>query len=135
MHIRHLIAAAGAALAFIATTPAQAAAPLADDTFVETVGDSVVRAEAAYAVGRFDEAYQYFYWAAIRDHAFAQEMVGMMLLLGRDTFGPGVAADREGAAFWLAQAASRGRATAAHLAAALERPVSAGVATTARTTN
>ena len=94
---------------------------LNDDTYVEIVEDSVAKAESAYAAGRFREAYQFFYWAAIRDHARAQEVVGVMLLLGSDIYGPQVSADRGEAVFWLQQAAARGRPTAAYLAAALDR--------------
>jgi len=96
-------------------------AQLHDDTYVETVQDSVAKAEEAYAAGRFGEAYQFFYWAAIRDHARAQETVGVMLLLGSDVYGPQVSADRGEAAFWLRQAAARGRPAAGYLAAALDR--------------
>lgn len=126
MNARQLLAIAATTTLMLAAAPGSAqAAPLNDDTYVETVEDSIAKAEAAYAAGRFGEAYQFFYWAAIRDHARAQEMVGVMLLLGRDTYGPQVNADRGEAAFWLQQAASRGRDTAAHLAAALGRAQSA----------
>lgn len=126
MNARQLLAIAATATLMLAAAPGGAlAAPLNDDTYVETVDDSIARAEGAYAAGQFGEAYQFFYWAAIRNHARAQEMVGVMLLLGSDTYGPQVAANRGEAAFWLQQAASRGRDTAAHLAAALGRAQSA----------
>ena len=127
MKLRQLLTIASTAtLVFLAPIHANAqTAALADDTFVETVGDSLLRAEAAYAAGQFRDAYGFYYWAAIRDDARAQEMVGLMLLPGTGLYGEAVAANREEALFWLRQAASRGRDTAARLAQALERPTAA----------
>ena len=110
-----IAAALGTGACFAPLAHAQAQA-IADDTFVETVGDSIARADAAYAQGKFAEAYQYYYWAAIRDHARAQEIVGLMRLYGPELFGPEIARDRVEAAFWLREAARRGREVAAFLA-------------------
>lgn len=96
--------------AFIATAPARA-----DDTFVATVEDAWEAAVTQYSQGRHAEAFANFFWAAIRDHAQAQEIVGMMYLLGPETYGPGVRRDVQEAAFWLAQAASRGREPARYV--------------------
>ncbi len=93
--------------------------PLNDDTYIETVEDCMAKAESAYAAGRFSEAYGFYYWAALRDHPLAQEMVGIMLLLGHETFGAQIAANRNEAAFWLKQAAANGRGTSRKLSAAL----------------
>lgn len=108
-----IAAALGAGVAPQAHAQAQ---PIADDTFVETVGDSIARADEAYAQGKFAEAYQYYYWAAIRDHARAQEIVGLMRLYGPELFGREITRDRVEAAFWLREAARRGREVAAFLA-------------------
>jgi hypothetical protein len=81
----------------------------ADDTYVAPVEDAFSAAQRQYGEGRFVEAFGNFYWAAIRDHGQAQEMVGLMQLLGPQVYGPGVRADREEARFWLAEAGKRGR--------------------------
>lgn len=131
MKLRQMLSIASTAtLVLLAPALASAqTAALADDTFVETVGDSLARAEEAYAAGRFSDAYGFYYWAAIRNDARAQEMVGLMLLPGTGLYGAAVAANRGDALFWLRQAASRGRDTAARLAQALERPATASAAT------
>jgi TPR repeat protein len=105
----------GAGATFAPPAHAQSTAAT-DDTFVETVRDSIARADAAYALGKFREAYEYYYWAAIRDHARAQEIIGLMRLYGPELFGAEVARDRVEAAFWLREAARRGREVAAFLA-------------------
>jgi TPR repeat protein len=137
MKLRQLLAVTSTAtLVFLA--PAQAgaqAAALADDTFIESVGDSLLRAEAAYAAGRFRDAYGFYYWAAIRDNARAQEMVGLMLLPGTGLYGEAVPANREEALFWLREAASRGRDAAAHLAQALARSTAAQLRNPTTTVN
>jgi TPR repeat protein len=131
-----LTIASTATLVFLAPAHAGAqTAALADDTFVETVSDSLLRAEAAYAAGRFGDAFGFYYWAAIRDNARAQEMVGLMLLPGTGLYGAAVTADRDDALFWLRQAASRGRDTAAHLAQALARQATASMTTRTATAN
>lgn len=128
-----LIIASTTTLVFLAPAHAGAqTATQADDTFIETVSDSFARAEEAYAAGRFREAYGFYFWAAIRDNARAQEMVGLMLLPGTGLYGDAAPADRDDALFWLRQAASRGRDTAARLAKALARPATANA--TSRTT-
>jgi TPR repeat protein len=131
MKLRQLLTIASTAtLVFLAPAHAGAqTAALADDTFVETVGDSLARAEEAYAAGRFRDAYDFYYWAAIRDNARAQEMVGLMLLPGTGLYSTAVTTNRDDALFWLRQAASRGRDTAAHLAQALAQPATASMTT------
>ena len=111
MNIRFLFALPLVAAAIVAspTAPAQT---LRDDTYVETVEDSIAKADAAFAQGRFGEAYGYYHWAAIRDDARSQEIAGLMLLMGESMFGKEVHQDREAAAFWLHEAGRRGRAVA-----------------------
>ena len=45
----------------------------ADDTHVASVEDAWSAALVQYADGRYTEAFGNFFWAAIRDHAQAQE--------------------------------------------------------------
>lgn len=87
----------------------------ADDTYIAPVDEAWRTAQAQYADGRFADAFGNFYWAAIRDHAQAQEIVGMMYLLGPETYGPAVRHDFAEAEFWLAEAARRGREVARHV--------------------
>ena len=127
MKLRQLLTVASTA-ALVSLAPHQAGAQtatLADDTHVETVGDSAARAAQLYANGQFREAFGHYYWAAIRDDARSQEMVGVMLLMGQGLYGGEVAGNRADALFWLREAASRGRDTAARLAQALARSTSA----------
>jgi TPR repeat protein len=58
-----------------------------------------------------------------------------MLLPGTGLYGAAVTADRDDALFWLRQAASRGRDTAAHLAQALARQATASMTTRTATAN
>lgn len=81
----------------------------ADDTYVAPVEDALELAQKQYAGGRYGEAFGNFFWAAIRDDARAQEIVGLMYLLGHKVYGQAVRADRAEAQFWLAEAARRGR--------------------------
>lgn len=94
----------------------------ADDTRVATVDEAMRLAHAQYDEGRYANAFGNFFWAAIRDHAQAQEIVGMMYLLGPDTYGPGVRRDPDEAAFWLAEAGQRGREVARYLDCMSRRP-------------
>jgi hypothetical protein len=87
----------------------------ADDTHVASVEDAWQMAQSQYAEGRFADAFGNFYWAAIRDHAQAQEIVGMMLLLGPATYGPEVRREPREAEFWLVEAGRRGREVARHV--------------------
>jgi TPR repeat protein len=93
----------------------------ADDTYIAPVEDAVTLAQRQYAEGRFGEAFGNFYWAAIRDHAQAQEIVGIMYLLGPAVFGPAVRADRDESRFWLSEAAKRGRDVARNSRCAVEQ--------------
>lgn len=96
------------------------AAPVrADDTYVAPVEEAWELAQAQYAQGRYAEAFGNFYWAAIRDHAQAQEIVGMTYLLGPRVYGPAIRADRAEAAFWLGEAGKRGREVGRHVQCAL----------------
>jgi hypothetical protein len=97
------------------------AAAQADDTYVAPVEDAFDVAMKQYGEGRFVDAFGNFYWAAIRDHAQAQEMVGLMQLLGPQVYGPGVRTDREEARFWLAEAGKRGRSVAHNKQCALDQ--------------
>ena len=92
-------------------------APLAraDDTYVAPVQEAWREALVQYSDGRHAEAFGNFFWAAIRDHAQAQEIVGMMYLLGPEVYGPGVRRDAREAAFWLSEAGGRGRETARYV--------------------
>jgi TPR repeat protein len=94
----------------VSVTPAHA-----DDTRIASVDEAWQVAQSQYADGRFADAFGNFYWAAIRDHAQAQEIVGMMLLLGPASYGPDVRRDPREAEFWLAEAGSRGREVARHV--------------------
>ena len=94
----------------------------ADDTRVATVEDAWDLAHSQYDQGRFAEAFGNFFWVAIRDHAQAQEIVGLMYLLGPATYGPGVRRDPQEAAFWLAEAGQRGREVARYLDCMSRRP-------------
>jgi hypothetical protein len=93
----------------------------ADDTYVAPVEDAFAAGQSQYGEGRFVEAFGNFYWAAIRDHGQAQEMVGLMQLLGPQVYGPGVRADRKEARFWLAEAGKRGRDVARDAQCALDQ--------------
>ena len=119
--------AATALGALMVGTPAYA-----DDTYVAPVEEAWVLAQEQYGQGRYGDAFGNFYWAAIRDHAQAQEIVGMMYLLGPAVYGPAIRADRAQAAFWLGEAGERGRDVGRHmhcvLADAEQRLLSAALA-------
>ena len=101
--------------------PAGAAEPVAawDDTSVGTVEEDWDAGQEAYRAGDFARAWPHLFAAAIRDHAQAQEMLGMMRLYGQDLYGSSVAADRDEAVFWLGEAARQGREPALHMHCAL----------------
>lgn len=103
------------------TLPANAAEPVAawDDTSVGTVEEDWDAGQEAYRAGDFARAWQHLFAAAIRDHAQAQEMLGMMRLYGPALYGPPIAADRDEAVFWLGEAARQGREPALHMHCAL----------------
>ncbi len=103
-------ASVGAVLAaFVCCIHSAHAGPLRDDTYVASVEEAWGNGQVHFAAGRFREAFNDYYWAAIRDHPEAQERVGIMYLLGSEMFGTAVARNRDEAAFWLKQAALRGR--------------------------
>lgn len=81
----------------------------ADDTYVAPVEDALELAQKQYAKGQFRDAFGNFYWAAIRDDARAQEIVGLMYMLGPKVYGPGMRGNRAEADFWLGEARKRGR--------------------------
>lgn len=93
----------------------------ADDTYVPPVEDAWRDAQVQYAQGRYREAFGNFYWAAIRDHAQAQEIVGMMYLLGPETYGPGIRRDPGEAEFWLKAAGHGGREVADYVLCTMGR--------------
>lgn len=97
---------------------------VADDTYVASVEESLANAQKHYARGNFRAAFNDFYWAAIRDHPQAQQMVGLMYLLGPEAFGIDVQRDRGEAAFWMNEAQSRGVDVNEHLRCAITRKVS-----------
>jgi TPR repeat protein len=101
--------------------PANEAAPvaMADDTYVGTVQEAWENGRIAYAEERYWEAYGYLFSAAMRDHAEAQEMVGMMKLHGQEMFGSQITRDRDEAIFWLSEAARRGRTASLRVVCAL----------------
>ena len=92
---------------------------LADDTYVAPVEDAFELGLSQYAAGRYGEAFGNLFWAAIRDHARAQEIVGLMYLLGPRVYGPSVRSDRTEAQFWLTEAGKRGRAATRSMECAL----------------
>jgi len=96
-------------LAALLAAYACAGAAQADDTYVAPVEDAVQLAQKQYASGRYGEAFGNFFWAAIREDARSQEIVGLMYLLGQKVYGPSVRADRAQAHIWLDEAAKGGR--------------------------
>jgi hypothetical protein len=98
--------------------------PVRDDTYVASVEEAWHNGQAHFAAGRFREAFDDYFWAAIRDHPEAQERVGIMYLLGQEMFGPAVRRDRDEAVFWLKQAAYRGRDVDRDLTCIITRRVS-----------
>ncbi len=84
----------------------------ADDTYVAPVEEALELAQKQYVKGRYGEAFGNFFWAAIREDARAEEIVGLMYLVGQKVYGPTVRADRVAAQFWLAEAARNGRQSA-----------------------
>jgi hypothetical protein len=97
---------------------------VADDTYVASVEESLANARKHYARGDFRAAFNNFYWAAIRDQPQAQQMVGLMYLLGPEAFGTNVKRDRDEAAFWMNQAQEHGIDVNEHLRCAITRKVS-----------
>jgi TPR repeat protein len=96
----------------------------ADDTYVASIEESWNNAQKHYAKGQFQSAFSDFYWAAIRDHPQAQQMVGLMYLLGPEAFGPGVKRDRVEADFWMHTAQIHGADVNEYLRCAITRKVS-----------
>ena len=74
-----------------------------------------------YALGKYREAYGNFFWAAIQNHAPAQELLGFMLLYGEDLYGPHVKRDVKEAGKWFKEAASQGLSVAAFMSDPSER--------------
>ena len=72
---------------------------MVDDTHVDTVEDAWSNAQAKFAAGKYRQAFTNYFWAAIRDHSQAQEMVGIMYSLGPKLFGTDVVRDRKEADF------------------------------------
>jgi TPR repeat protein len=105
-----------AAALLLQTGPARA-----DDTYVSSVEEAWANAVHDYARRDYRAAFGNFFWAAIRDHAQAQEMVGLMYLLGPQAFGTGVRMNRGEAAFWFDQARTHGSDVARHLHCVLAR--------------
>ncbi|MFN0160583.1 MAG: hypothetical protein ACKVQQ_05085 [Burkholderiales bacterium] len=102
----------------------------ADDTWLPPVSESVARADDLYGGGAYAQAYAEYFAAAIRGHARAQEVIGMMLLLGPEMYGPDIERNRESALRWLEEAARAGRDVSWHVALAIkQRDAAAGLAT------
>lgn len=99
-------------LAALLAAYACASTAQADDTYVAPVEDAIQLAQKQYASGRYSEAFGNFFWAAIREDARSQEIVGLMYLLGQKVYGRAVRADRAQAQFWLDEAAKGGRTSA-----------------------
>ncbi len=93
----------------------------ADDTHVMPVEEAWNTAQRLYAEGRYGDAFGEFFSAAIRDHAQAQEIVGMMYLLGPEIYGPQVRHDKVEAQFWLEQASARDRPVAGYVLCMIRR--------------
>lgn len=92
-----------------------------DVTRVETIPEIMAAARQQYALGKYSEAYGNFYWAAIQDHAPAQEMLGLMLLYGEELYGPSVKRDFNSAEKWFNEATSQGSPVARFMGDALVR--------------
>jgi TPR repeat protein len=107
-----MLAAIFAACACACAGQAWAGPVWADDTYVAPVEEALEQAQRQYARGRYGEAFGNFFWAAMREDARAQEIVGLMYLLGQKVYGQAVRADGAQARFWLAEAASLGRPSA-----------------------
>lgn len=114
-----------AALMLALATPHVCAADQArfdsDEARVESIKEAMISAHQQYALGKYWEAYGNFFWAAIQDHAPAQELLGFMLLYGEDLYGPQVKQDAKEAGKWFKAAASQGLPVAAFMSAPLER--------------
>lgn len=92
-----------------------------DDARVESIPEAMISAHKQYALGKYREAYGNFFWAAIQNHAPAQERLGFMLLYGEDLYGPQVKRDVEEAKKWFKAAASQGLPVAAFMSDPVER--------------
>lgn len=82
---------------------------------------SAADAEVAYESGRFSEALALFEERGLEGDVQAQELVGMMYLLGPALFGNDVAADLARAANWFRAAALNGSAKAQFVLAQMYR--------------
>jgi len=82
---------------------------------------SAADAEVAYESGRFSEALALFEERGLEGDVQAQELVGMMYLLGPALFSNDVAADLARAANWLRAAALNGSAKAQFVLAQMYR--------------
>ena len=113
--------AAVAALVFcVIASPVEAQQTYAvDDTHVGTVAESWEAGMTQYARGNYWQAYGHLFAAAMRDHAEAQEVIGLMRLYGPELYGQEIARDRDEATFWLGEAARQGREAALHVHCAL----------------
>ena len=92
-----------------------------DVTRVESIPEVMAAARQEYALGKYREAYGNFYWAAIQDHAPAQEMLGLMLLYGEELYGASIRRDVNSAEKWFNDAASHGLPVARFMGDALAR--------------
>ena len=106
---------------FLLSSSIGLASARADETYIAPVEDAWRDAQVQYAEGRYKDAFGNFYWAAIRDHAQAQEIVGMMYLLGPETYGPGIRRDPGEAEFWLKAAGQGGREVADYVRCTMRR--------------
>jgi len=82
---------------------------------------SAADAELAYESGRFADALALFEERGLEGDVRAQELVGMMHLLGPNLFGKGVAADPARSATWFRAAALNGSATGQFVLAQMYR--------------
>ena len=92
-----------------------------DDARIESIPEAMSTAHNQYALGKYREAYGNFFWAAIQNHAPAQERLGFMLLYGEYLYGPQVKRDVEEAEKWFKAAASQGLPVAAFMSDPVER--------------
>ena len=97
--LSHFASRACLALALSTAAPA-AFADAVDATSPEGIFD---HAQNLYAEGRYSDAFKDFLRAAVLEHPQAQEMVGMMSLLGSRFYGTQVAYDKDAAQFWLGE--------------------------------
>lgn len=98
----------------------------AEDAALTPVALTVARADELYGRGAYSQAFAEYLVAAKRGHARSQEVIGMMLLLGPEMYGPAIERNRDSALRWLEEAARAGREVSGQIAQAIKRRDAAG---------